>query len=126
MITALYPAIATAALLAVWLLINHDAATVPAAPAPAAKSTCADCGVPVPAGRTWCSWVCRNRDDRHDQPEIEGTLMRNDDSGEDSRDDEDTTPDAAEQAMAEDGFTSYRRFRPVLSTVPQQLNRRAS
>lgn len=73
MITALYPAIAAAALLAVWLLINHDAATMPAAaPAPAAKSKCLGCGLPVTASRTWCSWVCRNRDDRHDQPAPEG------------------------------------------------------
>jgi hypothetical protein len=71
-ITALYPAIATAALLAVWLLINNDAATVPAAPAPAAKSKCLGCELPVPADRVWCSWVCRNRDDRHDQPAPEG------------------------------------------------------
>jgi len=70
-ITALYPAAAAALLILTWLAINHAAATVPAAPAPAAKSKCADCGLPVPVGRTYCSWVCRNRDDRHDQPVIE-------------------------------------------------------
>lgn len=53
--------------------------------------------------------------------------MRDSHSDDDEREpDEDTTPDAAEQTAGEDGFTSYRRFRPVLSTVPQQLNRRAS
>jgi len=68
-ITALYPAAAAALLILTWFAINH--APAPVTPAPAAKPKCADCGLTVPAGRTYCSWVCRNRDDRHDQPAIE-------------------------------------------------------
>lgn len=37
------------------------AAPVPAAP----TTTCAACPAEIPAGKTWCSWSCRNLDDDH-------------------------------------------------------------
>lgn len=27
---------------------------------------CLGCGVEIPTTETWCSWTCRNLDDRHD------------------------------------------------------------
>lgn len=29
-------------------------------------TTCLSCDTAIPAGETWCSWPCRNLDDRHD------------------------------------------------------------
>ncbi|MER7046721.1 hypothetical protein [Streptomyces jumonjinensis] len=29
-------------------------------------TSCLGCERAIPAGRTWCGWVCRNFDDRHD------------------------------------------------------------
>lgn len=52
--------------------------------------------------------------------------MRDDYAADDREPNEDETPDPAEQAMAEDGFTSYARWRPLLSTVPQQQDRRSA
>ncbi|MFP8959997.1 hypothetical protein ACLIYP_05405 [Streptomyces nanhaiensis] len=40
--------------------------TGPARTAPA-LDTCACCPRPVPRGTTYCSWACRNEDDRHDR-----------------------------------------------------------
>lgn len=34
-------------------------------PAPA-TTECLACYVQIPAGEAWCSWRCRNLDDRHD------------------------------------------------------------
>ncbi|MGW4028198.1 hypothetical protein ACWEFL_02580 [Streptomyces sp. NPDC004838] len=41
----------------------------PVDPEPPAKpvlATCMQCPRPVPPGTTWCSFVCRSYDDRHD------------------------------------------------------------
>lgn len=32
-----------------------------------ALDTCTGCDRPVPTGTTWCDWLCRNRDDVHDE-----------------------------------------------------------
>lgn len=54
-------------------------ATMPAptvAPAPTV-TTCLGCDQPIPTGQVWCSWICRNLDDRHDdgrddwEPEVD-------------------------------------------------------
>jgi predicted nucleic acid-binding Zn ribbon protein len=37
----------------------------------AVPATCLGCDRPIPAGVTWCSWPCRNVDDRHDDAEFE-------------------------------------------------------
>ncbi|MGW7001364.1 hypothetical protein ACWGCW_00705 [Streptomyces sp. NPDC054933] len=29
-------------------------------------TTCACCDRPIPVGLVWCSWLCRNLDDPHD------------------------------------------------------------
>lgn len=41
-------------------------APAPAPPVAPPSSTCACCDYPIPAGATWCSTLCRNLDDRHD------------------------------------------------------------
>lgn len=41
-------------------------APAPAPPVAPPSSTCLGCDYPIPAGRVWCSWLCRNWDDRHD------------------------------------------------------------
>ena len=45
--------------------------TVTLAPAVEPVTTCLGCGRVIPAGRVWCSWPCRNLDDRHDDYEPE-------------------------------------------------------
>lgn len=35
-------------------------------PAPRPATTCLGCDEEIPAGDVWCSWLCRNLDDRHD------------------------------------------------------------
>jgi len=51
--------------------------------------------------------------------------MRDDYTADDREPEEDDTPDPAEQTMREDGFTSFRRWQPRLSTVPRQSRRSA-
>lgn len=31
-----------------------------------ATTDCLGCGTTIPAREVWCSWLCRNLDDRHD------------------------------------------------------------
>jgi hypothetical protein len=46
--------------------LNAMFAAVDNAAAARQETTCIECGTPIPAGRTWCSWLCRSMDDRHD------------------------------------------------------------
>ncbi|GAA2457235.1 hypothetical protein [Streptomyces macrosporus] len=58
--------------LAAGLLAEHLAPpTGPARTAPA-LDTCACCPRPVPRGTTYCGWLCRNEDDRHDRFDYPG------------------------------------------------------
>ena len=41
------------------------------APAVEPVTTCLGCDCPIPVGATWCSWLCRNLDDRHEDYEPE-------------------------------------------------------
>lgn len=43
----------------------------PARTAPA-LDTCLCCPRPVPRGETYCGWLCRNEDDRHDRFDYPG------------------------------------------------------
>lgn len=38
----------------------------PTATLPATTTDCLGCGRDIPTTEVWCSWTCRNRDDRHD------------------------------------------------------------
>jgi hypothetical protein len=66
----LYPTTALVALLLVRWAIDHSTTAVAYTVRPARPVTdCLGCGRDVPAGRTWCSFLCRSFDDRHDYPE---------------------------------------------------------
>jgi hypothetical protein len=57
-------AAADAGLITAAVIADHRV-TGPARTAPA-LDTCLGCDRPVPRGTTWCGWICRNFDDRHD------------------------------------------------------------
>ncbi|MDI9885354.1 hypothetical protein QMZ92_13350 [Streptomyces sp. HNM0645] len=45
---------------------HHVAAAAEAPAVLRPMTTCLGCERPIPAGTTWCGWLCRNVDDRHD------------------------------------------------------------
>ncbi|MEU0990468.1 hypothetical protein [Streptomyces sp. NPDC005953] len=71
----LYPLAALAALVASWWVIDHPVGassptSVQSAEVellPQVVVLCLGCTVPAREGSPWCSQMCRNRDDRHDE-----------------------------------------------------------